>query len=204
MWTSSCDRPLEVSREPLVELLYSDARSLVRSDGVREPERSRNPGEPGTEKRGELGASCVQIRAERRHLRRPRLHGVEAGLAGPHPAQRGVSLRNRTRVRGGDLRAARKDSPEHPVEICAADDRAALNHRETLGREGERGQTSAKLFCASQCGTVQAHLLGRTRREVDLRLEGAPCRLTDESHPCRFLIEADEPRLRAGAWRETL
>ena len=97
-----------------------------------------------------------------------------------------------------------EDAAEHPVDVGSPHGRAALDDREAVGDEDERGQAGAELLGGAECGPVQAHLLSLAGDDRHLGLDGRAALAPAQAYPRGRVPEPHEPRLRACPRREPL
>ena len=151
-----------------------------------------------------LESSVDEIRAEARHLLRPRHDRAARGQTGGSAPERGVSLSHGRRVLGRDVRPRRLKPHKHSVEVRASRRRPALDDRETVGREDERLDLAAKLLGRREPRAVQRPALRGGRRERDADVERRLTAPTGKRDSRSRRAEADQLRVDARARREPL
>jgi hypothetical protein len=98
----------------------------------------------------------------------------------------------------------RREAAEQAVEVRPPHDRAALDHRQPVRREGERGEPAAQLLRPRDGGAVQRRALALTAPDHHLRLDRRRPARPAQRHPGGRLPEAHELRVHPRPRREAL
>src|SRR5581483_6061716 len=105
---------------------------------------------------------------------------------------------------GRDRAARRKQPSRGAIEVRPAHGRAALDDREPVGGEDQRGALASELLGRTETGAVDLGTLpfASAERDVDPHVRAAAC--AGETDPGSLLPEADQLRVGPRARREAL